>query len=113
MKKSYLLSSFPVHSVAAYLFGTHGLKHLLQLDTQLLHIIHQYTRLHRGRERYRDPFKTNKKTPRICCVRPDMKTYNLLFVRVGGEALGQNGTVLQKNFGNSLWGGKQVIKVSN
>lgn len=42
-----------------------------------------------------------------------MKTYNLLFVRVGGEALGQNGTVLQKNFGNSLWGGKQVIKVSN
>lgn len=41
-----------------------------------------------------------------------MKTYNLLFVRVGGEALGQNGTVLQKNFGNSLWGGKQVITVS-
>lgn len=36
-----------------------------------------------------------------------MKTYNLLFVTVRGKALGQNGAVLQKNFGNGLCGGEK------
>lgn len=36
-----------------YLFSTHRFKHLLKLDTQLLHIIHQDTRLRTDGERER------------------------------------------------------------
>ena len=39
----------------------------------------------------------------------EISTYYLLFVTVRWEALGQNGTVLQQDFGNSL--GKKVLHV--
>lgn len=81
-----------------HLLGSHGLKHLLQLDSQLLHVVHEDTRLQTEEQ----TFTPDVPTAGLFTRRQQVQTYDLLFVDVRRKTLGENGAVLQQNFVDGL-----------
>ena len=114
---------------STHLFGSHGLEHLLQQDPHLLDVVHQHARLQevgprddRGRKQGNETMSEG--SSRVSEVeqrrflhstgtrREDVwskaATHDLLLLTVGGEALGQQGAVLQQHFGDRLQGTHQT-----
>lgn len=116
---SEILSSSRLQCFSAYLFCSHGLKHLLQQDPHLLDVVHQHARLREDQQQQRQQQQREgegkgksrrNQTPQhreeVWVKRwvrwRSTGTHYLLLLTVGGEALGQQGAVLQQHLGDGL-----------